>query len=451
MSRVVLAKDPDLTFLVTSRRRKNANDSPLPLILKGSGAFDWDANSFLTEYGGGARTYNIRPLAKTTQKKAYSLNLFVDFLERKSINLCDINDSTLYQYSDSLKKRGVLDDTIIKHGRTAIEYAVHLNKKNPKWNLSTTEKDPNSKFNIHYKIKKYRNGNIEKEYLHHNSLNGLIYIASEAEYIHDHELIMWFDAINCTTYHPKVNNFLICRWDAFTTLLEITGSRINEVHHITRTMIKKAYDSILLSDRVPTIREIPVTKGKYRGNTRSVKTTKEDIQVIIKYIKLIEDMFPEMGHDAIFVDSKTGHQLKPSYLKNYAKKVINGSKYSDALKHLSNHSFRHRFITLNIAKSIKKISSSGSFSNILNVAANACRKITMHASNNTLSHYIHLASEHNEKSDNLDERLSIVSTQIGLRVKKMTAIANLLRSREISEDEALKSLLSTLDEFKKLT
>ncbi|MEZ8804276.1 site-specific integrase [Vibrio splendidus] len=451
MSSVVVAKKPDLSFLVINKQREMVDDCPLPLILKGSGGFDWDANSFLTEYGGSARTYNIRPLAKTTQKKAYSLNLFVDFLERKSINLYEINDSTLYQYSEFLKERDVFDDTVIKHGRTAIEYIKHINNNNSNWNLSTSEKDPEGKFNVHYQIKKYKNGNIEKEYLHHDSLNGLIYIASEVEYIHDHELIMWFDAINCTNYHPELDNFLISRWEAFTTLLEITGSRISEVHNITRTMIKTSYDSILLSEKMPKIRKIPIKKGKYKGKNRNVNTTNEDIQVILKYIYLIEDMFPEMDHDAIFVDSKSGSQLKPSYLKNYSKKVINGSKYCDALKHLSNHSFRHRFITLNIAKAIKKIAASGSFSNILNVAVNACRKLTMHASNETLSHYVHLASEHNEKTDNLDEGLSIVSTQIRIRVKKMTAIANLLRSKEISEDEALNSLLSTLDEFKELT
>jgi pimeloyl-ACP methyl ester carboxylesterase len=76
-------------------------------------------------------------------------------------------------------------------------------------------------------------------------------------------------------------------------------------------------------------------------------------------------MFPDMEHDALFVDSVTGKPLKSTYLKNYAKKVINGSKYCEALNHLTNHSFRHRFITLNIAKSIKKISAQGSFSSIL--------------------------------------------------------------------------------------
>lgn len=451
MSTVIIAKEPNLKFLVTSRRRDQINDSPLPLILKKGGRFDWDANSFITEYGGGSRSYNIRPLAKTVQKKAYSLNLFCNFLDDKSINLSDINDSTLYQYAEVLKERGIFDDTVLKHGRTAIEYIQYLSKKYPEWKLSSTEEDPDREFNVHYEIKKYKKGTIEKNYLHHDSLAGLIHIAAEAEYIHDHELIMWLDAINCTSHHPKPDTFFISRWEALTTLLEITGSRISEVHKITRTMIKEASGSLLVNKKIPIIRNIPINKGKYKGKTRNIKTTYEDIQAILIYIYLIEDIFPNMDHDAIFVDSQVGTQLKPSYLKNYAKKVINGSKYCDVLKHLSNHSFRHRFITLHVAKAIKKISASGSFSNILSVATNACRKVTMHASNESLSHYVHLASELNDKSDDMDITLNKVSTQITIRVKKMITIADLLHSKKISEVEALNSLLSTIDRLKKLS
>ncbi|MFA0719116.1 site-specific integrase [Vibrio splendidus] len=449
MSTVVVAKTPDLTFLVTSRRRGQESDCPLPLILKKGGRFDWHANSFITAYGGGSQAYNIRPLAKTVEKKAYSLNLFCNFIEDESICVHDINDSTLYQYADFLKGRDVFDDTVLKHGRTAIEYIVHLNKHHPDWKLATSEEDNDREFSVHYKKKIYKNGYIEKEYFHHESLEGLIHIAAESEYIRDYELIMWLDAINCSTYHPKPNVFLISRWEALTTLLEITGSRISEVHQITRTMIKNASDSFLLNGKMPVIRNIPIRKGKYKGKTRNVRTTYEDIQVILIYMYKVEDMFPDMDHDALFVDSEKGTQLKPSYLKNYTKKIINGSKYCDALRHLSNHSFRHRFITLNIAKAIKKMSSTGSFSNILSVAANACRKVTMHASNETLSHYVHLASEVNYKNDDMGTEFKKTSTQITIPLKKMMIIANLLHSKEISETEALDSLLSTLDGLKK--
>ena len=451
MSSVVVAKDPNLKFLNTSRRIDQNNDCPLPMILKKGGKFDWDANSFITHYGGGSQTYNIRPLAKTVQKKAYSLNLFCDFLEDNSINLSEINDSTLYQYIKESKDRNIKDGTIIQHGRTAIEYIDYLSKMYPEWKLGTTGKDSDKIFSVHYEKLKFKKGSITGEYFYHETLVGLINIASEVEYVHDHELVMRLDAINCTTNHPRINTFLISRWEALTTLLDVTGSRISEAHEITRTMIKKAADSLFISDKQPIIRNIPIRKGKYKGKTRSVRTTHEDIQVILLYVHVIEDMFPDMEHDALFVDSVTGKPLKSTYLKNYAKKVINGSKYCEALRHLTNHSFRHRFITLNIAKSIKKISAQGSFSSILSVASNACRKVTMHANNESLSHYVHLATEYNEKNDQADIDMSNVSPQIRIRVKKMISIANLFRLKEINEAEALDSLLSTIDGFKKFT
>ena len=69
----------------------------------------------------------------------------------------------------------------------------------------------------------------------------------------------------------------------------------------------------------------------------------------------------------------------------------------------------------------------------------------MHASNETLSRYIHLASEHNNHFDGL---ASEHSTHVRLRIKKMKTIAELVRSDQMGEKEAITALLSTLDEFK---
>ncbi|EGU8346488.1 site-specific integrase, partial [Vibrio parahaemolyticus] len=103
MSYTIIAKDPDLTFLVTSRSTKRKSDSPLPIILKNDGHFHWDANSFLTDYGGGSNTYNIKPKSSTVVKKAYSLNVFCTFLEEHEIEVDDISDSTLYKYIYHIK------------------------------------------------------------------------------------------------------------------------------------------------------------------------------------------------------------------------------------------------------------------------------------------------------------------------------------------------------------
>ncbi len=449
MSTVIIAKDPCLTFLTTSRKINDKNDLQLPMILKKNGSIDWDANAYLTKVGGGSQIYNIKPLATTVVKKAYSLNLFCSFLEDKGIELFDITDKILYDFINFIKPRTDNDGTIMSHGRVALGYIEFLSQKTPEWKLATSEQGVDKDFNVHYQIKKLKRAGREFEYLDHSSLVGLIHISVDAEYIHDHEFIMWLDAINNTTYHPVLNEFLISRWQAFSTLLEITGSRISEIHQITKTSIKNASKN-LFSAKNPIIRDVPILKGKFKGKKREIATTSEDLQIILCYINLVENMFPDVEHDSIFVNSETGAPLKASYLKNYAKKIINGSRYSNDLRHIKNHSFRHRFITLHVAKAIKKIAASGSFNNILNVAATACRKVTMHASNATLSRYVHLATELNHQSNQLNDALLEVSSQIRMRVMKMLHISESLKANLINDNEALKSLLSNIEALKKL-
>jgi integrase len=449
MSKVIIAKKPDLSFLTINKKNKESSSCPLPIIIKKDGSLDWDANHYLTEYGGGPNVYNISPLATTVEKKAYNLNLFCHFIEDCSPNLSDINDSTLYQYVESLKKRCVTDQTIISHIRTALGYIVQLDHLHPEWNLATHEKKPKDQFGVHYTIRKYRLGKFDKEYLNHRCLDGLINIAAVAEFIHDDEFEKWLDAINVTKLHPELNDSITYRWQALGTLLDITGSRISEVHKITRTMIKKAAYGLLDPATKHTLRNIPITKGKYKGKTRQIPATKEDLQIILLYINLVEDMFPNIKHDAIFVDLESGAPLKQSYLKNYARKVLNNSPYGKELRHIINHSFRHRFITLHIAKAILKMSKYGSFSNILEVAANACRKITMHASNETLSNYIHLATEINERNNDEYQGIEKISSQIRIKLKKMLNVSKRLQINEINETEALKLLLLEINKLKK--
>ncbi len=450
MSRVVIGEQPNLGTILTSSRIAESSRCQLPMIIAKGGRFDWDANAFLTHVGGGPNVYNIKPLATTVVKKAYNLNLFCSFLETKNTNVYDVNDSMLYAYVEHLKNRGIFDDTIIKHVRVALDYIVYLSERQPEVMLATSDEGNIETYKVHYLNKKITRAGIEIPYLTHHCLKGLIHISSDVDFVRDYELEMWLDAINCTTYHPEVDEFLTSRWQAFTTLLDITGSRITEVHQITRSMIKLSATNLLNSKKPPIIRNIPIMKGKYKGKKREVKTTQEDIQVILWHIDIVENMFPDISHDAIFVDSRNGSPLKAAYLKNYAKKVINESKYCRDLRHITNHSFRHRFITLNIAKSIKKLSKSGSFHNILTVAATACRKVTMHASNETLSRYVHLANEVNDSGLDQSIEENSVSTQLKVRIKHMLKIADSLKSHEIRETEALDSLLTTLSELRRL-
>ncbi|MEI8665941.1 site-specific integrase [Pseudoalteromonas sp. B28] len=451
MSKVFIADQPNLGNILTSSRIAERSKCQVPLIIQEGGSFDWNANAFLTHVGGGPSVYNIKPLATTVVKKAYNLNLFCSFLELENTNIYDVNDSTLYHFVDHLKDRGIFDDTIIKHVRLAIEYIVYISNQQPEVMLASCDKDDTGSYQIHYTRKTIKKGHMEIPYFTHHCLDGLIHISADVDFIRDHELEMWLDSINCTTFHPIVDDFLLSRWQAFTTLLDISGSRITEVHQITRSMIKEAAKCLLGSNKHPIIRNIPVVKGKYKGKKREVVTTRDDIQILLWHIEMVENMFPDISHDAIFVDSRNGEALKATYLKNYAKKVINESKYCRDLRHVTNHSFRHRFITLTIAKSIKKLAKSGSFHNILTVAANACRKITMHASTDTLSRYIHLAHEINQPSSNQSIEENQVSTQVKIRVKHMLKVADDLNSTKIGEKEALDSLLTTLSELRRFS
>ncbi|MFS2263315.1 hypothetical protein [Vibrio vulnificus] len=92
MSVLIEVKKPNLDFLTTNKRENESNNFSLPIILKNSGHFNWEANSYITKFGGGANTYNIAPLSLTVLNRSYSLNLFCNFLEERNINLRQIND-----------------------------------------------------------------------------------------------------------------------------------------------------------------------------------------------------------------------------------------------------------------------------------------------------------------------------------------------------------------------
>ncbi len=451
MSIVIIADQPNLGSILTSRKISERSKCQLPLILHNGGRFDWNANEFITHAAGGPNTYNIKPLATTVIKKAYNLNLFCSFLELENKTIYDVNDSILYQFVDHLKERKLSDDTIKKHVRLALEYIIYTSNRQPEKLIASSDKTNTKNYKVHYSIKTIKKRHIEIQYITHHCLDGLIHISDDVDFIRDHELEMWLDAINCTKFHPVVDDFLLSRWQAFTTLLDVTGSRITEAHQITRSMIKEAAKLMLSANKLLIIRNIPVVKGKHKGKTREVQTTQEDLQILLWHIEMIETMFPNINHDSIFVDSRNGSPLKATYLKNYAKKVINASKYRHDLCHITNHSFRHRFITLTISKSISKISKSGSFNNILTVAANACRKITMHASNDTLSRYIHLAQVINQPSSDQRAEEGTISTQIKLRLKHMFKVIDGLNSKIISKNEALESLLKTLSEVRRIS
>ncbi|WP_417310913.1 hypothetical protein [Devosia sp.] len=447
MSKLVIAKNPDLSFLTTNVSKTTSKEYTLPIIIT-DGSLDWDANGFITFYSGGPNVYNIKPSFETVQKKSYKLNLFCSFLYKNNTRYHQINDSTLYQFTLELKKRKVNDSTIKSYIVTALEFVVYLNKEYPSWNLATSDEVTDKSYKVHYEVKKVIRGYRNKEYLSHSCLNGLINISTEIHFLHDDEFEKWLDAINVTSLHPIKDDFIVERWYAFGTLLEVTGSRISEVDQITRSMIKEASKDLFNPNSIHYIKNIPIKKGKYKGNKRTIKITKEDLQIILNYILKVEEKFKDITHDFIFVDLMNGKKLTLSYLKNYARKVINNSPYEKVLKHINNHSFRHRFITLQIAREIKRLSKYGSFANIISVASEACRKITMHASTNSLSSYVHLATTLNEKNSYNDECFSELSSQTRIRILNLKDISTSFKNNLINEKEALDRIISEIDLIK---
>ena len=207
-------------------------------------------------------------------------------------------------------------------------------------------------------------------------------------------------------------------------------------------MIKEAYDPLASADEEGELNSIPIKKGKYKGEKRSVPVSNGTLQLVMSYIQFIESQWPDMDHDELFINVDNGKPLKNSYLKNYTLNVIKNSKYAQKLAHLNNHSFRHRFITLNVAKTLRSYNSGTIFVNILRVAMTAVRKLTLHASNSTMEQYVHFAQLYNQKFTLGTEKISsIVRTEI----TKLKRIVQKHENNKISNDEALASLSTIIN------
>ena len=49
MTRVVIAKNPNLSFLTVGKKTAFEDSVPLPIIIKKMGQFDWEANENFTD------------------------------------------------------------------------------------------------------------------------------------------------------------------------------------------------------------------------------------------------------------------------------------------------------------------------------------------------------------------------------------------------------------------
>ena len=124
--------------------------------------------------------------------------------------------------------------------------------------------------------------------------------------------------------------------------------------------------------------------------------------------------------------------------------VIKKSKYEVRLRHVNNHSFRHRYITLNVAKKVKEHGSAGPITNVLPLALSAVRKLTLHASPETMNTYVHLAQDYNNRY-RLKNEHAMLSSLLKIDLKKLKRIKKQYESGKVTEQIAFSNMLEIIN------
>ncbi|HBO1072966.1 TPA: tyrosine-type recombinase/integrase [Pseudomonas aeruginosa] len=377
-----VAKAPRLDFLFN---HGHTTPPPLPMLFDSRGNFCWELNSYLTSIGGGANSYGVRPAIKTVFSYADTLNVFQEYIERNKLTILDVTDETLYDFVKHKKHSRTANSTTIKKiVRRILALLEHTQKENKFHNLLTTDPSAHD-FQINATENFYRlNRRTPLRFLTHPCIDELRDTPTEpTSFIRNNELNAWHEAIH--DYTP--NQYLIDRWYILATLLEHTGSRIEETINIPASSIINAY-----KNNGPVI-NIPVLKGKHKGCLRQVLIPRTELQEIYKFVLLTRSNHPHSElHDRIFVSEDTGYPLARSTFNSYYNVVIKASRHAELLKGISYHNFRHRYFTILVAKNISTLSKT-SKANILDVAMAIARKDSYHASKSTLSTYIHLTQD----------------------------------------------------------
>ncbi|WP_316677849.1 site-specific integrase [uncultured Tolumonas sp.] len=445
MIKVFISKTPDLSFLLSY----NADDCDMPFFIHEDGQFHWLANNYITQESGGPNYYGVKPKSGTIIQTAQSLARFLNFMYSRNDSELDTTDNDIFEYCKFLLSQSNINpDTCKKHIRTSLKYLIFIQSLDNNLHLITSEKYSQTKYQVHITIDRYIRNNFFSEYIQHESIKYLSQPYTEVEMIYDDEFYAWVDAINCTTNHPILNELISLRWEAMSYLLEATGSRISELHQYTRKMIKDAYLPLADANQLVELNRIPVVKGKYAKNTRKISIANGTIQQVIAYINEVEKKWPDLEHDQLFVDLNNGNKLSRKYFQDYTRRVIEGSKYAKKLAHVSNHSFRHRFITYRIAEAIDKLKEQGNLSNLLKVAAQAVMKLTLHANERSLSTYVHLAmsdlasKNHIPSTNNTPQRLAFY------RINELVALNEQGR---LNDQEAIKEIKFALTNLNRVS
>ncbi|MDV6697223.1 site-specific integrase [Pseudomonas aeruginosa] len=423
-----VAKAPRLDFLFN---HGHTTPPPLPMIFDSRGNFCWELNSYLTSFGGGANSYGARPAVKTVFSHADTLNVFQQYIERNKQTIFDVTDETLYDFVKHKQDSRTANSTTIKKTvRRILALLEHTQNENKSHNLLTTDPCAHD-FQINATEEYYSlNRRTPLRFLTHPCIDELRDTPTEpVSFIRNSEINAWHEAI----YDYTSNQYTIERWYTLTSLLEHTGSRIEEVINIPASSIINAF-----KNNGP-VRNIPILKGKYKGCLRQVKIPKGELLEVYKFIMLTRSNHPHSKlHDKIFVNEHTGYPLARSTFNSYYSVVIKASRHAELLKGISYHNFRHRYFTLLVAKNISTLSKM-SKANILDIAMSIARKDSYHASKSTLSTYIHLTQDPEiqdilkaepNASTTLHSIQSIVDTNDGRSSdEKLAAITALIKAK----------------------
>ncbi|WP_228476877.1 hypothetical protein, partial [Pseudomonas aeruginosa] len=213
---------------------------------------------------------------KTVFSHADTLNVFQQYIERNKQTIFDVTDETLYDFVKHKQDSRTANSTTIKKTvRRILALLEHTQNENKSHNLLTTDPCAHD-FQINATEEYYSlNRRTPLRFLTHPCIDELRDTPTEpVSFIRNSEINAWHEAI----YDYTSNQYTIERWYTLTSLLEHTGSRIEEVINIPASSIINAF-----KNNGP-VRNIPILKGKYKGCLRQVKIPKGELLEVYKFI-----------------------------------------------------------------------------------------------------------------------------------------------------------------------
>lgn len=432
------AKNPDLTGVVCS----NSDTSKYPFFLYQDRSICFELNDFIYFRAGGARSnhFGKRPTYKVLVEISERLNIFLEFLEQESKTFYDVDDAVIFQYCEYYQKRrnvNVVDSTVKRAVRDVLSYYVYLQGQNKDLKLITISDESGSNvvtdaydYNIHA-IRQF-NPQSKKTFYTHDCLANKNNITESIEYIKSYEIDMWLEAIEEQTE----NEYIIERWYTYTSLLEWTGSRIEEIYELNLHDIITRYEADE-PFRIRAGKQGTKGFGKYRYPDMPASVFSEIYSFAIRTRDSINNSGRKI-HDCLFVEHESAKPLEFQYFRKMYYDVIKKSRFANELKGMSNHNFRHRYFT----RLLHKLFLSNGRKLNLKEAADEVKRDSLHASIDTLSTYLDLSYNFDEE-DTVPEGLS--RKEVKEQRKLVVCISEneeALEQGRLTEKEALDNIFS---------